>query len=41
MVTAGANQAFINLVLTICDAGDEAILISPYYFSKSFLPKIT
>ena len=33
LVTAGANQAFLNVVLAICDPGDEVILLSPYYFN--------
>eukprot|EP00927_Polykrikos_kofoidii_P048513 TRINITY_DN42788_c0_g1_i1.p1 TRINITY_DN42788_c0_g1~~TRINITY_DN42788_c0_g1_i1.p1 ORF type:complete len:496 (-),score=67.84 TRINITY_DN42788_c0_g1_i1:66-1418(-) len=33
MVTAGANQAFVNLVLTLCDANDSAVLFAPYYFN--------
>jgi aspartate/methionine/tyrosine aminotransferase len=33
IVTAGANQAFLNAVLCICDPGDEVILLSPYYFN--------
>mmetsp|Transcript_11541 Transcript_11541/g.11556 ORF Transcript_11541/g.11556 Transcript_11541/m.11556 type:complete len:433 (+) Transcript_11541:41-1339(+) len=33
MVTAGANQAFVNAALTICDDGDNAIILSPFYFS--------
>ena len=33
MVTAGGNQAFINLVMALCDSGDEAILFTPYYFN--------
>lgn len=33
MVTAGGNQAFINLVMALCDPGDEAILFTPYYFN--------
>ena len=32
-VTVGANQAFLNAVLAICDPGDEVILLSPYYFN--------
>ena len=32
-VTSGANQAFLNAVLAICDPFDEVILISPYYFN--------
>ena len=33
MVTTGANQAFTNLVLTLLDAGDTAMLFKPYYFN--------
>jgi aspartate/methionine/tyrosine aminotransferase len=32
-VTVGANQAFLNAMLAICDPGDEVILLSPYYFN--------
>ncbi|KAE9616140.1 hypothetical protein Lal_00017116 [Lupinus albus] len=33
MVTAGANQAFVNLVLTLCDAGNSVVMFAPYYFN--------
>ncbi|CAI9114070.1 OLC1v1014689C1 [Oldenlandia corymbosa var. corymbosa] len=33
MVTAGANQAFVNVVLALCDAGDSVIMFAPYYFN--------
>ncbi|KAH9297970.1 hypothetical protein KI387_029652, partial [Taxus chinensis] len=33
MVTAGANQAFVNLVLTLCDPGDSVVMFVPYYFN--------
>ncbi|PON58907.1 L-threonine-O-3-phosphate decarboxylase [Trema orientale] len=33
MVTSGANQAFVNLVLTLCDAGDSVVMFAPYYFN--------
>jgi len=33
LVTAGANQGFLNAVLAICDPGDEVILLSPHYFN--------
>ena len=32
-VTAGANQGFLNVLLCLCDPGDEVILLSPYYFN--------
>lgn len=34
MVTAGANQAFVNIVLTLCDAGDSVVMFKPYYFNS-------
>eukprot|EP00947_MAST-08B_sp_MAST-8B-sp1_P005920 g5920.t1 len=33
MVTTGANQAFMNVVLSLLDAGDAAVLFKPYYFN--------
>lgn len=33
MVTAGANQAFVNAALAVAEAGDEMILLAPYYFN--------
>ena len=32
-VAAGANQAFVNIVLTLLDADDRAVLFRPYYFN--------
>lgn len=32
-VTNGANQAFVNILLTLADPGDKIGLISPYYFN--------
>jgi DNA-binding transcriptional MocR family regulator len=32
-VTAGANQAFVNLALALCDDSDDAVVIAPFYFS--------
>ena len=34
MVTAGGNQAFMNVVLAVADPGDEFILPTPYYFNQ-------
>ncbi|KAL5975197.1 Katanin p60 ATPase-containing subunit A1 [Asimina triloba] len=34
MVTAGANQAFVNLALTLCDPGDSVVMFAPYYFNS-------
>ncbi|KAL3655506.1 Aromatic aminotransferase iss1 [Castilleja foliolosa] len=34
MVTAGANQAFVNIALTLCDAGDSVVMFAPYYFNS-------
>uniref|UniRef100_A0A0D6R1U3 Aminotransferase class I/classII large domain-containing protein n=1 Tax=Araucaria cunninghamii TaxID=56994 RepID=A0A0D6R1U3_ARACU len=33
MVTAGANQGFVNLVLALCDPGDSVVMFVPYYFN--------
>lgn len=33
IVTNGANQAFVNVLLTLCDPGDRVALITPYYFN--------
>lgn len=27
-------QAFVNLVLTLCDAGDAVVMFAPYYFNS-------
>ena len=32
-VTAGSNMAFHSVILSICDPGDEIILLAPYYFN--------
>jgi aspartate/methionine/tyrosine aminotransferase len=34
IVTAGANMAFLNVLLAILDPGNEVILPSPYYFNQ-------
>ncbi len=34
MVTAGANAAFQQVVLAICDPGDEVLLPLPWYFNQ-------
>ncbi|MFW3146637.1 MAG: aminotransferase class I/II-fold pyridoxal phosphate-dependent enzyme [Thermoplasmatota archaeon] len=33
MVTSGANLGFFNAAASICDPGDEMVLIGPYYFN--------
>lgn len=33
VVTAGANQAFNNVAVALCDPGDKALLIAPYFYS--------
>mmetsp|Transcript_41069 Transcript_41069/g.95913 ORF Transcript_41069/g.95913 Transcript_41069/m.95913 type:complete len:433 (-) Transcript_41069:329-1627(-) len=33
LVTSGANQAFVQALLALCDVGDEVALFKPYYFS--------
>jgi len=37
MVTAGADQVFVNLVLTPCDVGDFVVMLAPYYFNACMI----
>ena len=41
MVTAGANQAFTNVVLTLVDANDHVCLFTPYYFNHLMALQMT
>lgn len=41
MVTAGSNQGFLNLVLTLCDTSDSVILFAPYFFNAYMTFKMT
>lgn len=41
MVTAGANQGFVNLVLACLDAGDRAAVFGPYYFNAVMALQMT
>jgi aspartate/methionine/tyrosine aminotransferase len=36
MLTCGANQAYVNALLTLTRPGDEVILFGPYYFDHLF-----
>jgi aspartate/methionine/tyrosine aminotransferase len=40
MVTAGANMAFKNAILTVTSPGDEVILFTPYYFNHEMAVRI-
>ena len=41
MVTAGANQAFTNVVIALADAGDRTVLFRPYYFNHLMALQMT
>eukprot|EP00882_Tetradesmus_deserticola_P031207 GHRQ01035282.1.p1 GENE.GHRQ01035282.1~~GHRQ01035282.1.p1 ORF type:complete len:246 (+),score=86.93 GHRQ01035282.1:437-1174(+) len=41
MVTAGANQGFVNAVLALCDASDRVVLFVPYYFNHIMALQMT
>lgn len=41
MVTAGSNQGFLNLVLTLCDVTDSVVLFAPYFFNAHMSFKMT
>lgn len=32
-ILLGWFQAFVNVVLTLCDAGDSVVMFAPYYFN--------
>ncbi len=38
-VTHGANQAFVNLVLSLVDEGDRVVLFTPAYFDHVMVGK--
>jgi len=40
VVTSGGNQAFMNIILTITNPGDEIILFSPVYFNHIMAVKL-
>lgn len=39
-VTVGAQQAFMNMALILCDQDDEVVLLAPYYFSHKLALQI-
>merc|ERR1740121_2639670 len=41
MVTAGANQAYTNVVVATLDAEDGAVLFAPYYFNHLMAIQMT
>eukprot|EP00443_Scrippsiella_acuminata_P078693 CAMPEP_0115566366 /NCGR_PEP_ID=MMETSP0271-20121206/103547_1 /TAXON_ID=71861 /ORGANISM="Scrippsiella trochoidea, Strain CCMP3099" /LENGTH=374 /DNA_ID=CAMNT_0003000671 /DNA_START=26 /DNA_END=1147 /DNA_ORIENTATION=- len=41
MVTAGANQAYTNVVVAVLDAEDGAVLFAPYYFNHLMAIQMT
>eukprot|EP00434_Breviolum_minutum_P015144 symbB.v1.2.013356.t1/scaffold942.1/size149982/7 len=41
MVTAGANQAYTNLVCTLLDEEDSAVLFRPFYFNHRMALQMT
>ena len=41
MITAGANQAFVNIVVGLLDASDRCVLFKPYYFNHLMALQMT
>ncbi|XWS73059.1 hypothetical protein CRYUN_Cryun02cG0093000 [Craigia yunnanensis] len=41
MVTAGSNQGFLNLLLTLCDVTDSMVLFAPYFFDAHMSFRMT
>ncbi|KAG2383437.1 hypothetical protein C9374_004108 [Naegleria lovaniensis] len=33
VLTSGANQGFVSVLLSLCDVGDSCLLFGPYYFN--------
>ena len=40
VVTAGGNMGFVNAILAVASAGEEVILLSPYYFNHEMAVSI-
>lgn len=40
-MTAGANQAFVNVVLSLVDEQDRVVLFKPYYFNHMMALQMT
>ncbi len=40
VVSAGSNMGFLNAVLSICDPGDEVIVLKPWYFNHEMAIRI-
>ncbi len=40
VVSAGSNMGFLNAVLSICDPGDEVIVLEPWYFNHEMAIRI-
>jgi len=41
MVTSGANQAFVNVILSVADSSDRVVLFLPYYFNHLMALQMT
>lgn len=41
MITSGANQAFVNCVLTLLSQGDKCVVFRPYYFNHVMAVQMT
>lgn len=41
MVTSGANQAYVNCVLTLLSEGDKCVVFQPYYFNHVMAVQMT
>ncbi|EFJ50455.1 aspartate aminotransferase [Volvox carteri f. nagariensis] len=41
IVTPGCNQAFVNVLLSLCDVDDRVVLFQPYYFDHLMAIQMT
>jgi aspartate/methionine/tyrosine aminotransferase len=41
MITTGANQAFVNVVISLLSQGDQCVVFKPYYFNHVMAVQMT
>ena len=41
MITTGANQAYVNTVISLLSQGDQCVVFKPYYFNHVMAVQMT
>jgi hypothetical protein len=39
-ISAGANLAFVSVIMSVCDPGDEVVIAVPWYFNQECVPPL-